>query len=499
MMKLSIRKGDVSLESCDLLLLSVFEGLKTLDGALGSVNSVLDGLLVTVMKEEMFKGKLGQTILIRTHGSLPAKRVLVVGLGKRDELTLETIREASAVAYQVIRAMKIKHVISVLLGEGENLVSPKAAGQAMTEGLRLAAYTFSRYKKQKENGIGSFEIVTTDRHAVQAGKKGIEIGELYASGTLFARDLVNTPGMDLRPIDLVDVAREIGKKSASIRVRIFDKIRLSQMGAGGILGVAQGSQHPPYLVHMVYKPTGKAKKRITLIGKAVTFDSGGLSLKPADYMMSMKVDMGGAAAVLGAFQVLSDLAPAVEVHGIFAAVENMPSGTAIRPGDVLFAMNKKTVEVLNTDAEGRLTLMDALVYAQKFQPDAMIDLATLTGACVVALGEEMTGIMSNNPKLVQDILTASASVGEKMWELPLEKGYKKLLKSHVADLQNIGGKYGGALTAGLFLEEFVHPKIPWAHLDIAGPAYAERDMNAYMRKGATGHGVRTLLQYLLQL
>ena len=250
-----------------------------------------------------------------------------------------------------------------------------------------------------------------------------------ARGTVFARDLVNTPAQDMHPEKLVDAARSIAKGNASVRVKVYDRAALVRMGAGGLLGVAQGSDHPPYLVHLVYKPKKATKKRIALVGKAVTFDSGGLSLKPADYMMTMKCDMAGSAAVLGAFRVIADVAPACEVHGIFGAVENMPSGKAIRPGDVLTAMNKKTIEVLNTDAEGRLTLADTLTFATKQKPHAIIDLATLTGACMVALGEEITGIMSNNDALTTKIQEASVAAGEKMWRLPLEKNYRKLLKS----------------------------------------------------------------------
>jgi leucyl aminopeptidase len=247
---------------------------------------------------------------------------------------------------------------------------------------------------------------------------------------------------------------------------------------------------------MVYKPASRVRKKIALVGKAVTFDSGGLSLKPADYMTSMKIDMAGAADVIAVFSILSELAPKHEIHGIFGAVENMPSGSAIRPGDVVHALNKKSIEILNTDAEGRVTLADTLSFACKKKPDMIIDLATLTGACMVALGEEITGVMSNNPELANKILVAANAAGEKMWELPLEKNYRPLIKSDIADVKNIGGKYGGALTAGLFLQEFVNKEIPWAHLDIAGPSFAERPINAFEQKGATGHGVRTLIEFI---
>jgi leucyl aminopeptidase len=275
----------------------------------------------------------------------------------------------------------------------------------------------------------------------------------------------------------------------------LDEGDMRRQGMNCILAVSQGSSQKPALIVLEYRGA-KGKPPIALVGKGVTFDSGGLSLKPADAMVTMKCDMAGAASVLGVFSVIEQIAPKVEVHGIFAPIENMISGKAIRPGDILQSLNKKTVEVLNTDAEGRLTVMDMLTYALKLKPQAIIDLATLTGACVVALGEEITGVMSNDARLAQAVLTSASEAGEKMWELPLEKSYQKLLKSNTADIQNIGGKWGGALTAGLFLQEFVDPKTPWAHLDIAGPAFAERDINAYTKKGGTGHGVRTLLRYL---
>ena len=496
-MKISIRKTEIQTEVCDVLIVSAYAGVKTLSGVTESVNVALNGLLAKLIREENFKGRLGQTLLIRTDGLIAAKRVLIVGLGKKEELTLETVREATAVSFHAIREMRVKTVLSLLHGMDDERLNPREIAQAMTEALRLVSYSYDRYKKQKKNHLASFEFALTDGRLFAQAKKGIEFAEIGSRATTYTRDLVNDPAAHMHPIELVNAAKTIAKNNPSIHVRIFNKERLLKMGAGGILGVAQGSDHPPFLVHMIYKPKTRAKKIVALVGKAVTFDSGGLSLKPADHMMTMKIDMAGAAAVLGVFSVLSELAPSVEVHGIFAPVENMPSGKAIRPGDVLHAMNKKTVEVLNTDAEGRLTLMDMLVYAQKFKPDYLIDLATLTGACVVALGEEITGVMSNNSVLAQKILLSATTAGEKMWELPLEKNYKKLIKSSIADLQNIGGRYGGALTAGLFLQEFVSPKVPWAHLDIAGPAFAERDINSYTKKGATGHPVRTLLQFLL--
>ncbi|PJA45885.1 leucyl aminopeptidase, partial [Candidatus Uhrbacteria bacterium CG_4_9_14_3_um_filter_50_9] len=420
---------------------------------------------------------------------------LVVGLGKKKEFELDSVRKAAAVSFGVANALGVKRVVSVLHGAGNGGLVPRDCARAITEGVVLASYRFGIYVKPQKKQVDAFEIVTSDGRAVRSAELGIEDGEIGAEGAIFARDLVNMPANDMLPETLVEKAKEIGVGKGSIRVRVYDQEKLEKMGAGSLLAVAKGSDNPPYLVHMIYTPEGKAKKKVCLVGKAVTFDSGGLSLKPANFMETMKCDMGGSAVVLGVFSVIDRLAPKAEVHGIFGAVENMPSGKAFRPGDVVTAMNKKTIEVLNTDAEGRLTLADTLTYATKQKPDFIIDLATLTGACVVALGEEISAVMSNDTALTDQILSAAKAADEKMWPLPLEKNYKPLLKSDVADLKNIGGRWGGAITAGLFLEEFV-AEIPWAHIDIAGATFAERPIDAYTPKGGTGHAVRTLLELL---
>jgi leucyl aminopeptidase len=493
-MEILAKKGSMEALETDLLAVTMFEDqelpvqMKELDASLG-------GLIVDTMKEEGFEAKLLKTFLIRLPGA-SVKRLLLIGLGKESDFELDAARQAAAIAVRQIQALKVKRASMALFGVASEEVPVADLAQAMAEGIELVQYSFDLYKKsEKKDVLKSITLVSEDGREIRQMKKGITIGVATAKGVMFARDLVNTPGQDMYPKTLMERAKDIAKGVGSIRVRVYDKERLEKMGAGGLLGVAQGSIHEPYLVHMIYKPEKPAKKKLALVGKAVTFDSGGLSLKPSQYMETMKCDMGGSAAVLGAFASLADLKPNVEVHGIFGAAENMPSGEAIRPGDVLTAMNKKTIEVLNTDAEGRLTLADTLSYAVKQKPDAIIDLATLTGACVVALGEEITAVMGNNEALSEKVLAASKVTGEKMWPMPLEKNYKKLLKSDIADLKNIGGRYGGALTAGLFLQEFVQD-VPWVHLDIAGPAFAERPMNAYTPKGASGHPVRTLLQLI---
>ncbi len=497
-MTISTRKGTIAEEACDLLVIGAVMDAKKAPQLSTRINDAVDAHLAHVLKEDRFKAKEGATMLIRLDGRIPAKRVLVVGLGTTDELTVAMVRRASAQAYHALSSLRLKRVLVVPFGWSQAKLDPIESVQAMVEGFRLAEYTYGRYKKkQKQSPIDALDLILDDGRFLRKAQAALELAQLCAAGTIVARDLVNTPALHMAPKDLVASAKELVQGHVGVRVKVFNKEQLKKMGAGGILAVNQGSDHDPFMVHLTYKPKKKAKKVVAFVGKAVTFDSGGLSLKPADGMMTMKIDMSGAAAVIGLFSVLSELQPNVEVHGIFGAVENMPSGKAIRPGDVVTAMNGKTIEILNTDAEGRVTLADTLTYAGKLKPDMIIDLATLTGACMVALGEEITGLMSNNPELAQRMLIASTQAGEQMWELPLYKPYQPLIVSDVADVKNIGGgRYGGALTAGLFLQEFVDKAMPWIHLDIAGPAFAERPFSPYEQKGATGHPVRTLIQFL---
>ncbi|MEK7665960.1 MAG: leucyl aminopeptidase [Patescibacteria group bacterium] len=494
-MQIIIRKGDLTNEKCDLLVVNAFKGQEKFGGATGAVDHALGGLISSIVKEEKFSCKLGETLLVRPSGFF-AKRVLLVGLGKEKRFDIEVVREVSAISYKTANKIGMKKVVSILHGAGHGGLNPKECGRAIVEGVRLASYTFETYKKERTKpAVVEFNVVSNDLRDVKAALVGAELGELSFSGTVLARDLINTPAGHMQPAELVKVAQRIVKESKSkIKMKLMDETALKKIGAGGVLGISQGSDHPPVMVHLRYAPRS-SKKKIVLVGKAITFDSGGLSLKPAEAMYTMKCDMAGAAAVLGVFSILAKLQPRVTVEGIFAACENLPSGKAIRPGDVVKTLNGKTIEVLHTDAEGRVTLADSLAYAVQQRPDAIIDLATLTGACVVALGEEISGVMSNNRKLITKVLDASKTAGEKMWELPLERAYKKEIKSEVADYKNIAGKYGGALTAGLLLQEFVDD-VPWVHIDIAGPAFAERQINAYTGKGGTGAGVRTLIELL---
>jgi leucyl aminopeptidase len=373
--------------------------------------------------------------------------------------------------------------------------------QAVTEGALLAAYRFDKYKQANGDGrpaeLAALAIVPAGPGGRGSGGRGaltaaLAAGQVRAAATNLARDLSNEPANALHPADLAAAARRVlaGK---GVTVRVKDEKQLAKEGFGGIVGVGQGADHPPRLVELRYAPKG-ATGQVVLVGKGITFDSGGLSLKPPDSMKTMKTDMSGAAAVLATMSALADLDIGVAVTGYLASAENMPSGHAIRPGDVLTMKNGKTVEVLNTDAEGRLVMADALALGAAAKPDAIIDVATLTGACMIALGTRYSGLMANDEGLAAELLDAAAAAGEPTWRLPLPPEYHKDIESDVADLKNVGDRYGGALVAGLFLQEFVDDR-PWAHLDIAGPARAESE-DGYLGKGSTGVAVRTLLSWL---
>lgn len=439
--------------------------------------------LTDALKCQGFTGDAGKSAVVGGDAVL---------LGCSNEPTREQVREAvgSALAAAVRVGAR-----SVAFNVPEGIESLDA-GVAMTEAVLLASYRYTTYKKAPERDVTDVVFVVDAKKSLSF-KKGMERAQSVMTGVTLARDLVNAPPHDMHPEQLAKTALAIAKASKGrVTAKILDRAACEKLGMDAYLAVAKGSAYPPKFIHLTYKPAKASKQSVAVVGKGITFDSGGLSLKPADAMMTMKCDMGGAAATLGLFASITALAPKLVVHGIIAAAENMPSGTAMRPGDIVRSMNGKTIEILNTDAEGRLTLADALHYATKLDPDVIVDLATLTGACVVALGEEIAGLMSNDDDTATELLAAAERAGEKLWELPLEPRYKPLVESEVADLRNIAtNRYGGSLTAGLFLQHFVND-IPWAHMDIAGPAFAERPMASYIGKGGTGYGVRTLVEFV---
>lgn len=445
-------------------------------------------------KQDGFSGRLGQVQVVRPRDQ-KFHRIFFAGLGLENESNLDQLRQASAAAARMANGMGLK-TLTIRIPQ---IGSPENAAQATVEGANLGIYKFNEFKSTPDSNSKLQAIVLVGKDAAELRQlaEGQRKGTLFADAVTFARDLINRPPSDTTPAYLVHIAKSIAKGRTSMKV--FNKAQLQIMGMGALLGVNRGSHQPPYFLHLVYKPVGKPKRKIGICGKGITFDSGGLSLKPAGSMETMKYDMSGAATVLSLFRAIMQLRPSVELHGFVPMTENMPGGNAVKPGDVLKAYNGKTIEVLNTDAEGRLILADALSYASEQNLDEVFDIATLTGACVVALGKQIVGLLGNNPAFLDRVRKASALAGEKVWELPLEKEYLALLKSPVADLKNIGpAGEAGTIMAGLFLNEFVGKNLPWAHLDIASTGWTNTP-TSLSNTGATGVMIRTLLTYLTSL
>ncbi len=435
-----------------------------------------------------FEGKRGQVLLVPIDAA--TKSAMLVGLGSRADLTVDDLRTAAALVAQ--RSQRSKRVVTTLAEAAPEGTGRTIVAQAIAEGVLLGSYEYLTYKskKAKPSQLASVVVLGGGGAAI---KRALDRGVTIAEAVCWARDMVNTPARELSPAAFAKAAQVL-LAGRNVRVEVLDAAAMRREKLGGVLGVGQGSKQTPRFVKMIYSPRG-ASGSIALVGKGVVFDSGGLSLKTGSGMETMKTDMAGAAAVIATMSVLSTLGLTTKVVGYTPMVENMPSGEAIRPGDVLTFRNGKTAEVLNTDAEGRLILADALALAAEKKPDMIIDLATLTGACMVALGDKIAGVMSNDDAVRASVEAAASRSGEPMWPLPLPKQYRKLIDSEIADMKNIGtGGYGGALTAGLFLEEFV-AGVPWAHLDIAGPARASSD-DGYTRRGASGFGVRTLVELI---
>lgn len=441
---------------------------------------------------EEFDGEQGDILLLHTYGNIPAKWVAIVGLGKTPGLTAADIQTIGAKIGRKAQEVAAK-TLAISLPKDLEV-------QAIAEGLLLGTYTFAKYKseetRKKEKHIEEVIILTTPPK-LNAVADGISRGETVGQAVMFARDLVNEPPSVTTPTYLADVAGKLVKGQPSMSCEVFGPKEMNTLGMGAILGVARGSDEEPRFIKLSYK--GGGGKTVCLVGKGITFDTGGLSLKDSKNMETMKLDMAGAAAILGVFSVLSALKPKINIVGLIAATENMPGPKAIKPGDIVRAMNGKTIEILNTDAEGRVVLADALSYAgMKVKSDMIVDLATLTGACMVALGEEIAGMFTDDEALAKDLKRSAAQSGENIWAMPIAGEYKELLKSEVADVKNISGsKFGGAINGALFLAEFAPVGTPWAHLDIAGPAFAEKD-SPLNPKGGTGFGVRMLLAWLLQ-
>lgn len=494
-MKFHLKPTDPGKLAVDVLICFCWENeLKNLTGL---PNILVENINEIAAKEDFF-GKESQALLLHPKGMISSFKFLLFGLGKKDDFDLFRLYKSVAKAVKKVMAVKPVKVAFVIDEFWMKKYSVAKAVKATVESIKLANYLFNKYKSEEGKKNKPFEDVFLCLSApkLSQAEQGLERGETVANAVNFARDLINEPPEVTSPSFLAETAQNIASESnGNIKVKIFDKEDVAKLGMNSFLGVSLGSDKPPKFIHLSYKPSGAAKK-VVLIGKGITFDTGGLSLKSAEHMETMKLDMSGAASVLGVFQAIMKLKPNIEVVGLIAACENMPSGKAAKPGDILKAMNGKFIEVLNTDAEGRLTLADAISFANlKEKPDEIIDLATLTGACMVALGEDIAGLWGNNEKLVDAVANAAKESAEYIWKMPLFKEYSELIKSHIADVKNIQtGRYGGAITAALFLNEFVG-KTAWVHLDIAGPSFCEKD-TPLSPAGGTGFGVRLLLEYL---
>jgi len=480
-MEIIVKAGDVLHEPSDLAVLGCFE-----DGSLPA--GVAD-----LLEPGDFHGRAGQTLLLYPRGAVPSKRLLLVGLGKHDKATAETIRRESATA--VKEAQKLKVAALTIGVNGELPLVPDAAAQAFAEGIELGAYRFWRYR----TGLADEQTFKVERATVfsKTGARtsaGVAAGQAIARGVNFARDLVNGPGYAMHPPELGEEAWRLGKR-LGLKVTVLDMAQLTEQGFGGILAVGKGSEHEPRFIVMEYGEAKAGTPTICLVGKGLTFDSGGLSLKPPEAMETMKSDMGGAAAVFGAMQAAAELKLPLHLLGLVSAAENMPSSNAYRPGDIVKTLSGKTIEVLNTDAEGRIILSDALFYAQRYKPDAIVELSTLTGAIIIALGPHATGMMGTSQELCDKLSRAGEATAERVWQLPLWDEYHQMVKSEIADLKNLAGRPAGSITAGAFLAAFVGD-YPFVHLDIAGTAWVDRPAKPYDTFGGTGVGVRLLAEFL---
>ncbi len=492
-MEIRIEKGRLEKYPCELLLLFAFESADPLEGPVRDVDLEWKGFISTLIKQGDFKGELFECHLLHTQGALPAQRVLLTGLGKKREFDLDKWRGAASKAGQFIRNAGIKQfAFPIKRFDGH---SEEELAESFVTGILLGVYQFNEFKtldREKIKEIAKVTLLGEKDPEIKLIGDGLRTGQTISEAVCLARDLVNGPSNKVTPTFLAEKAKKIAKEY-EMEVQVLEVGETEAMSMGAFVAVAKGSQEPGKFIVLEYNK-GKGLDTIALVGKGITFDSGGISIKPSENMERMKDDMSGAAAVLATLQAASKLKLPLHLVGIMPATENLPSGKAYKPGDILKTLSGQTVEVISTDAEGRLILSDALTYSVRYQPKAIIDLATLTGACVIALGDYVIGLFGNDDVLLKRVEEASSKTGEKAWRLPLWDEYFEYLKSDSADFRNVGTRAAGAIIGAIFLSKFVG-KIPWVHLDIAGPASIEKE-RPYIPRGGTGAGVRLLIQML---
>jgi leucyl aminopeptidase len=497
-MEIKVIAGNIAKIEANAIIVNAFEGMERLDGDIAVIDKALDGDISQLVSLGEIKGKLSEITIIHSLGKLPAARVVVAGLGKQQALSQDKVRGVVAETCRFLRQKGIDSIATVAQGAGIAGISLESAIQAVTEGALLGIYSFRRHiTKEAEYGeIKELTIVEPDEAKLPLLEQALYEGRVVAEATNLARDMVNEPANYMTPSHMAETAATLSE-AYGLEINILEREQMQELGMGALLGVAQGSRQPPKLIVLHYKGGDSTEISVALVGKGVTFDSGGISIKPSEGMGEMKGDMAGGAAVMAAISAIAQLRPKINVAAIIPATENLPDGNAIKPGDILTAMNGKTIEIISTDAEGRLILADALSYTKKLDAKHMVDVATLTGACRVALGDICSGAFGNNQELVDKVIVAGAEAGEPIWQMPMYEEYKEQNKSDVADIKNVGGRYAGAITAAQFLAEFVGD-IPWVHLDIAGTSMSQKE-RAYLVKGATGVPVRTLVNLVLSL
>ncbi|MBM2825473.1 MAG: cytosol aminopeptidase [Dehalococcoidales bacterium] len=497
-LEIKVTSSDIARIQVDAIIINFFEGMERPDGDAAAIDKALDGAISQLVTQGEIKGKLNQITVIHSLGKLPAKRVVVVGLGKKPELTLDRVRGAVAETCRLLRQRGVATIATIAQGAGIAGITGEGSAQAITEGALLGLYSFRKHiTKEAEYGeLKQLTIVDADAKKLPGLEQGCRQGSILAEATNLARDMVNEPANYMTPTNMAEMAARLAQ-TYGLEIDVLEREQMQELGMGALLGVAQGSRQPPKFIILRYHGRASKEIDIALLGKGITFDSGGISIKPSEKMEEMKGDMAGGAAVMAAISAISQLKPKINILALIPATENLPDGNALKPGDVLTATGGKTIEIISTDAEGRLILADALGYARKQGARAMVDVATLTGACRVALGDICTGAFGNNQALIDKVIAAGAQAGERIWPMPMYEEYKEQNKSDVADIKNVGSRYGGAITAAQFLAEFAGDT-PWVHLDIAGTSLSEKE-RAELVKGATGVAVRTLVNLALSL
>jgi leucyl aminopeptidase len=496
--EIKVAAGDIAKTEADAIIVNFFEGMEYPEGDTASVDEALGGAISQLIIQGEIKGKLNQVTLIHSLGKLPAARVMVTGLGKQEELSQDKIRGAVAETCRFLQTKGVGNIATIVQGKGIAGITAEGAAQVITEGALLGVYSFQKHKtKVDEQGeIKQLTIIDADESNIPRLEQGYHRGRILAEATNLARDMDNEPANYMTPSRMAEVAATLAE-TYGLELNVLEREQMQEMGMGALLGVAQGSQQLPKFIVLRYRGSNSGETDLALVGKGITFDSGGISIKNRAGMAKMKGDMAGGAAVIAAISAVAQIKPRINVMAIVAATENLPDGNALKPGDVLTAMDGKTIEIIDTDAEGRLTLADALGYVKKQEAKLIVDVATLTGAIEVALGNVCIGAFSNNQELADKVIAAGAEAGERIWQMPMYEEYKEQNKSDIADIKNAATGGGGPITAAQFLAEFVGDT-PWVHLDIAGTDMSDKE-KGYLVKGATGVVARTLVNLALTL